>query len=69
MLCICSERLGHLHARRFIASEDGLSVTESPLARTPLAMSAAKAPGPSKIRRATLTQSDAKLYAMTQVIL
>ena len=28
----------------------------------------AKPPAPPKIRRATLTQSDAKLYAMTQVI-
>lgn len=31
-------------------------------------MSPAKPPAPSNIRRATLTQSDAKLYAMTQVI-
>ena len=40
-----------------------------PLARTPHAMSSAKLPQLSpRIRKASLTQSDAKLYAMTQVI-
>jgi len=65
----CSERLGHLHARRFTTSEgDGLGVTELPLARAPHAMSSAKPPALPRIRKASLTQSDAKLYAMTQVI-
>ncbi len=60
----CSEHLGHLHARRFTTSEDALSVTESPMAWAPYTIS--RPPAAPKIRRATLTQSDAKLYAMTQ---
>ncbi|BDA47885.1 probable vacuolar protein sorting-associated protein 54 [Coccomyxa sp. Obi] len=62
------EKEGHLHARRLITSEEELSVTESPLARTSGLASTSKPTGQAlpKIRRASITQQDARLYAMTQ---
>ena len=57
------DRKGHLHARRFTTSEDDLEVTQLPLLRT----SSTSRPAPLRTRRASITQSDAKLYAMAQV--
>lgn len=68
MLLSCREQQGHLHARRMTTSEDDLSVTESPLARTSGLASTSKPAGQAlpKIRRASITKQDARLYAMTQ---
>ncbi len=57
------DRKGHLHARRFTTSEDDLEVTQLPLLRT----SSTSRPAPLRTRRASITQSDAKLYALAQV--
>ena len=61
--CGSRDRKGHLHARRFTTSEDDLEVTHLPLARA----SSISRPPPLRTRRASITQSDAKLYAMAQV--
>ncbi len=65
---ICREEEGHLHARRMTTSEDELSVTESPMARSTTLASHGKSGGLMlpRTRRASITPSDAKLYAMAQ---
>ena len=62
------EEEGHLHARRVTTSEDELGVTQTPMARSAALPSTSK-PGAlplPRTRRASITPSDAKLYAMAQ---